>query len=155
MRINKQIYLQVFEYISTKISVIVIIQTKFIVFTTEITKRKMFKLSFALLIVTLSLLSYVSGVEECCPTKSITFNTRDKSCSEFDAEKRIFSGCKIDVCNDGKKLTDGSYCGRGRCNFVGCECLGGCIKGDAIENFKVLHGDSVYDVDNDKLFDLF
>lgn len=50
-------------------------------------------------------------------------------------------GCRIDVCNDGR-THPGSYCGQGSCNFFGCNCDGGCIRGpegsaeDPVGNFK-------------------
>lgn len=45
---------------------------------------------------------------------------------------------KIKLCGNGNKLI-GFYCGVGKCNIFGCSCNGGCIKGDAIENFRQLN----------------
>lgn len=51
--------------------------------------------------------------------------------------------CKINACGDGKAVV-GTYCGVGKCNVFGCDCDGGCIKGNAIENLKQIHGGHVF-----------
>lgn len=47
--------------------------------------------------------------------------------------------CTAIVCDDGK-VHDGTYCGIGSCNPNGCQCKGGCHKGDALTNFKQISG---------------
>lgn len=49
------------------------------------------------------------------------------------------SRCKALVCNDGK-VHDGFFCGKGRCNPAGCQCVGGCHEGDAVANFRLISG---------------
>lgn len=116
----------------------------------------MFKLCFVLVIATLSLVPHMSHAE-CCSSLQVFFRSRDKDCEEFTGARNAFyvhkvtitnqnsRRCTMHVCNDGEPIT-GSFCGRGPCNIFGCNCEGGCIEGNMINNFKALHGDSVYDV---------
>lgn len=78
---------------------------------------------------------------DCCGSTIVQFGTRDLNCSDFGARKiRRGRRCSIYLCGDGKPITDGTYCGKGPCNLFGCNCDGGCIEGDASENFKAIHG---------------
>lgn len=106
----------------------------------------MFKLCFVLLTVTLSLLPRQSDAECCGDTATVFFNARDKHCQYFGASRTNSGKCEITLCGDGELLATGRYCGKGPCNIFGCNCDGGCRHGDAVENFKVLHGDAVYNV---------
>lgn len=47
--------------------------------------------------------------------------------------------CIAKVCGDGRKH-DGIYCGKGKCDVVGCNCDGGYINGDAEQNFRRISG---------------
>lgn len=43
--------------------------------------------------------------------------------------------CEIEVCGDGQKHFEKTYCGKGDCDFFGCNCDRGCIEGDPAKNF--------------------
>lgn len=106
----------------------------------------MFKLVFLLLIATISLFPHQSDAE-CCGTSFVMFLAKEKECADFGARKGFFSGrCEMTICGDGEKLKEGLYCGRGPCNILGCNCDGGCIRGNAVENFKSIHGDAIHKV---------
>lgn len=69
---------------------------------------------------------------ECC-SDSITVIHK---CFPHSTEYR----CSHEICYDGSILQT-SYCGVGICNIFGCDCDGGCRKGDAesaIESFRRL-----------------
>lgn len=114
----------------------------------------MLKLCFVLLIATLSF-SHLTH-SECCTKRKVEFRTKEKICRDFGASNRVYQKgilffnndpkkCKIWVCGDGKQVTRGSYCGKGPCNIFGCNCDGGCIEGNAGENFRAIHGhENVY-----------
>lgn len=53
--------------------------------------------------------------------------------------------CRIFICGNGRKSRY-AHCGQNVCNIFGCACDGGCIPGDAIQNFKNLHGNKVSSV---------
>ncbi|XP_060647851.1 protein Diedel-like [Drosophila nasuta] len=78
----------------------------------------------------------------CCPSKTIAFRLNDENdvCSSYEAKSKGKGVCKVDVCNDGT-FVKGRYCGRGSCNIFGCNCSGGCRKGDAAKNFVDFYGD--------------
>ncbi|CCU56363.1 unknown similar to XecnGV orf106 [Mythimna separata entomopoxvirus 'L'] len=69
------------------------------------------------------------------------YNTVDTSYGRFDYE----NDCKIEVCGDGR-VHEGHYCGVGPCNVFGYNCDGGCISGNPVEEFKILHAGKVFDV---------
>lgn len=91
---------------------------------------------------------------ECCYQESINFqiNNQDyKECSQFDGFNRFRPHgfrcpdrivCGINVCGDGKPA-NGHFCGVRKCNAFGCDCDGGCLKGDGKTEFKILHGNNI------------
>ncbi|XP_041970969.1 uncharacterized protein LOC121727298 [Aricia agestis] len=54
----------------------------------------------------------------------------------------ITGRCTVTLCGDGHK-PKGTYCGVGSCNIFGCNCDGGCIPGNAVEEFKKRYGNDV------------
>lgn len=98
---------------------------------------------------------------KCCSNTGIKFELRNKSleCIDFGAKryfpivsdpvvaqmfvKKFNRVCEIDVCGDGEIKPNSRYCGKGHCNFLGCACEGGCIEGEARENFFGKHGSKV------------
>lgn len=131
----------------------------------------MFKFCLLLFVATISLLPNSSNAE-CCHKKLVRYRIPDENsnCRDFGGsladfnledvynyrvhlypnidfclnktDKRI---CEVDVCEDGKP-SKGTYCGKGSCNIFGCNCDGGCIKGNALLNFLAIHGDKVRSV---------
>lgn len=105
---------------------------------------------------------------ECCLKQLVRFTMSDKtlSCDEdFDGNvegsslgeilypnndiflDKIGKGkCEIKLCGDGKPVVEGIYCGKGPCNLFGCNCEGGCIQGNTLQNFRAIHGKNVYNV---------
>lgn len=89
---------------------------------------------------------YVRG--ECCRSTEIVFerNNTEKRCEDFNGKPLSrTNACVVKkACGNGKPLAKGRhYCGKGDCNIFGCECNHGCIPGDARDNFKKIHSDSV------------
>lgn len=104
-------------------------------------------------------------VADCCSTEKFNFqHAEGKSCEDYPgghlpivtggsstaaSQKAYFEAvdnvahrrCRASVCSDGKPPT-GSYCGRGSCNFFGCNCDGGCLPGNAKQSFFELHKDA-------------
>lgn len=84
---------------------------------------------------------------DCCGRTDIQYHSVSNYCSDIPGG--FFSGiagrCWIHVCGDGSNHP-GIYCGKGPCNIFGCNCDGGCIPGNAIEEFKARYGDRVSDV---------
>lgn len=126
----------------------------------------MFKLCVLLFIATLSAFPCPSTAE-CCYKQLVRFTMKDKdlSCDHFGGSfvgsnfgeliypnndfylDKIRKGrCEIEVCSDGKPVMEGTYCGNGPCNIFGCNCNGGCIKGNGLHNFRDIHGEQVYNV---------
>lgn len=56
--------------------------------------------------------------------------------------------CKASVCGNGRHM-GGTYCGVGPCNIFGCNCDGGCIRGNAVEEFRRKYNDKVHGVSQD------
>lgn len=82
---------------------------------------------------------------ECCYASQLIFmrNSLLDSCKDFGSVRmKFFDPCIVKVCGDGKAI-EGTYCGFGKCNAFGCNCDGGCILGDARDNFKKIYGDRV------------
>lgn len=119
----------------------------------------MLKLCFILFAI-FSLFTHQSN-GECCTKNHIRFDVKGPlSCDDFYGASNLWTqkgfalesnshGCGIWVCNDGRPLTDGNYCGNGPCNIFGCNCDGGCVTGKSWsphENFKEIHGDRVQNV---------
>lgn len=114
----------------------------------------MLKLCFLLFITTI-LLKFHLICAKCCPMSTkIWFGTRGKNCIEFGASNTITRGisgriwidrkvCRISLCDDGRPLTSGLYCGKGSCNIIGCNCDDGCREGlngfKNLELFKVIN----------------
>lgn len=68
----------------------------------------------------------------------------DNPRSDFCLGKSDDRICEISVCDNGEKPKNGgTYCGQGGCNLFGCNCDGGCIKGNALENFFAKHKNQV------------
>lgn len=98
---------------------------------------------------------YVRG--ECCDPSTLLFDRTDptKSCADFNATQyiarfrfhpsRTTNHCVIhSACGDGKRKAEERHgCGVGECNWFGCNCDGGCIRGNPGESLKKLHGDSI------------
>lgn len=117
----------------------------------------MSNLRIVLLIVTLSLLSHQSDAV-CCRAKRLLFRTKQTSCEDYDGARNAYNvkgfqignfdprRCSIHVCDDGKPVSAGTYCGVGSCNLIGCNCEGGCLQGNPRDNFVAFHGEEVYDV---------
>lgn len=115
------------------------------------------KITIALLVF-LWLPAYIRS--ECCPLgTTLRFKVkRDKDCEDYGGQMYLIPGqedislkilaarqhgaCKINVCGDGSRVV-GFYCGHGKCNLAGCNCPGGCISGNALEEFTKLYGDQV------------
>lgn len=87
----------------------------------------------------------------CCPRTQMYWAS--ENCSPYETDYYMGGGnegdisglilpnrCKAKVCGDGKVVKNGFWCGKGPCNSFGCSCTGGCIEGDATENFKRLTG---------------
>lgn len=47
---------------------------------------------------------------------------------KYRCEGSNFFICNTLLCLDGTEK-EGSFCGHGKCNFLGCQCDGGCRKG--------------------------
>lgn len=72
---------------------------------------------------------------ECCHSHMITY-----SCDI------PLGTCRETICLDGTVVPTIGYCGVGSCNLLGCNCSGGCRKGDlktAKEKFAKTHGRKV------------
>lgn len=97
----------------------------------------------------------------CCRKEKIYFQKVDSSsfCENFGglvpynemvlfsySFKDAFKNCETMACGDGTPHKGRVYCGKGSCNIFGCNCDGGCIPGNALENFKSLHGNRVRNV---------
>lgn len=118
----------------------------------------MFKLCFLFFIVTFFLFPSLIHAKCCGTAVTLTFRSRNKNCVEFTGgSNEVYPDgffirydnnrlCSITVCGDGEALTEGTYCGIGPCNIFSCNCDYGCREGNALENFKAIHGDSVYNI---------
>lgn len=93
---------------------------------------------------------------ECCPGTLIRYSLQNPYTDQCDAvpggkEEMVIpvhvmnkhnsldrgrTTCRIEVCNDGKYMWIGSYCGKGPCDNFACNCEGGCIEGDPVSMFK-------------------
>lgn len=130
--------------------------------------KKMFKFCLLLIIVTISLFPYLNNAE-CCHKKIVRYQMTDKNkkcsyfggqtadfdmddisnprsdyCSNKAANKRI---CEISICDDGEPPKNGkTFCGQGSCNIFGCNCDGGCIKGNYYQNFLSKHQNEVQSI---------
>ncbi|CAB3252614.1 unnamed protein product [Arctia plantaginis] len=104
-----------------------------------------------LLVVVIALTSGSRTVRgECCHPTYIQWSA--DSCWPFEHQSHVADNiekdlvasmmlptrCETRVCNDGR-VHPGAYCGRGRCNLLGCDCKGGCIPGDPVLNFRRLN----------------
>lgn len=83
----------------------------------------------------LCLLASLGGSDaECCTTMAnLKFMIASGNCGEVNAQRRG-GQCEVTVCGDGTAL-EGNFCGRGPCNFVGCNCEGGCRHGNYGQSF--------------------
>ncbi|XP_017038934.2 protein Diedel-like [Drosophila ficusphila] len=72
---------------------------------------------------------------ECCATKEEVIYKMDRGyCRDVGGRGDDPHHCQIIICADGVAL-EGSYCGRGPCNVIGCNCDGGCLTGDWSKSF--------------------
>lgn len=107
---------------------------------------------------------------KCCYNTGVVFRIEgDESlkCSDFGAKNYIrapgpahivfpavaqieashlYRACKKSVCGDGETKADTNFCGIGKCNWIGCDCEGGCIEGDPQASFLGKHGANVSDL---------
>ncbi|KAH8235842.1 hypothetical protein KR032_008944, partial [Drosophila birchii] len=81
------------------------------------------------------LASFLGGSNaECCTTMAhLEFMMTNGNCGVLNA-KKTDQGCAVTICGDGTALV-GTFCGRGPCNFFGCDCQGGCRHGDYAQSF--------------------
>ncbi|XP_023166887.2 protein Diedel-like [Drosophila hydei] len=81
-------------------------------------------------------LAYVGSVQaECCRVNlTLRYIVGSGTCADAGGRRFSSSSCTVTVCADGRPLV-GTYCGRGSCNIFGCNCDGGCIKGDWQQSF--------------------
>ncbi|KAH8237652.1 hypothetical protein KR038_004606 [Drosophila bunnanda] len=88
-----------------------------------------------LILAALSLLATLAGSKaECCTTMAhLEFTITNGHCGVVNA-KRTEHGCSVTVCGDGTPV-EGLFCGRGPCNSVGCNCMGGCRHGNYGKTF--------------------
>lgn len=126
------------------------------------------KLLFAVVLIVTPLI--VDG--KCCTLTKIIFHRRNgKSCQDLGGITYVPSGasafqyglgilathtaklCEISICGDGRKPANFSLnCavgGYSACSFGNCwcdACVGDDTGRDAIDNFKLIHGDNVADV---------
>lgn len=115
----------------------------------------MFKLHLVSFMIMLSIFFSMIHAKCCLPTV-VKFISERKSCQNFNAINAASGigiygytnprNCKIIVCGDGKRLTGSSFCGKGPCNIIGCDCDEGCIEGNPVENFKAIHNSDVNSV---------
>lgn len=86
---------------------------------------------------------------DCCYSNEIIFEIDQGHCRKFggaNSNKRLITQgfeCNIAICGNGKRVTEGFYCGIGSCNIFGCNCDGGCIRGNHKNEFKKIYGDQV------------
>jgi len=76
-------------------------------------------------------------VESVCCDKAliIKYNVTREPCDAVGGRDSP-EGCVIKICADGRGMQSfDNYCGRGPCNFRGCDCEGGCHQGDWEESF--------------------
>lgn len=84
---------------------------------------------------------------DCCGKTGFRFinYVEDRECSHyhgaFSANDDIV--CSIAVCGNGRPPGKGVYCGIGSCNWLGCNCEGGCVPGDGRESFARTFGNDV------------
>lgn len=100
----------------------------------------------------------------CCYKKQVNFKlkTTGDDCYYYENAKNnirrgnvgvadaITGRCRVSVCGNGRRPS-GTYCGIGGCNIVGCDCTGGCIPGDAVQEFRNRHGHAVVGIHQDKI----
>lgn len=119
----------------------------------------------ALFIVVVSLMMGLVH-SECCGTKNMFFTVdiRQHSCYNIPGAKiyiapgqgRSIGGahtmnaaflgyCEAEICGDGE-VVSGTYCGVGGCNIFGCNCDGGCKRGNPGRNFVQKYGHITKDV---------
>nr|WDQ26742.1 venom peptide [Acharia stimulea] len=107
---------------------------------------------------------------ECCRKKEIKFQMKkdtDKPyCRYYENAKNdlrrgagaisdyMTGRCIVSLCGNGKRPAEGTYCGIGKCNVFGCNCDGGCIPGDAIEEFRKNHGARTFLIHQNKVDEL-
>ncbi|XP_030246739.1 protein Diedel-like [Drosophila navojoa] len=58
----------------------------------------------------------------------VKYRVRNGPCGVVNGRRSDDGNCVIKICGDGKPLR-GTYCGRGPCDIAGCNCTGGCLRG--------------------------
>ncbi|KAH8383875.1 hypothetical protein KR009_010954 [Drosophila setifemur] len=79
----------------------------------------------------------------CCKTvQYLTFWTDRATCLEVNGTSQYPTEnvCLVRICGDGRAHYD-PYCGKGPCNLLGCQCVGGCKIGHWVRSFKSLNSD--------------
>lgn len=72
--------------------------------------------STSLLIVLLAMITQIGQSNAvCCNPGWVAYE-----CDEF------FGKCRETMCRDGSRA-NGEFCGVGQCNYIGCDCEGGCL----------------------------
>ncbi|XP_017022706.2 protein Diedel-like [Drosophila kikkawai] len=71
---------------------------------------------------------------DCCTSfLDLTYKVKDASCGAVGGHGSS-DRCSITICANGAGLV-GTWCGQGPCNPFGCNCDGGCLKGDWSKTF--------------------
>ncbi|XP_016980529.1 protein Diedel-like [Drosophila rhopaloa] len=73
-----------------------------------------------------------NATSECCNMHSqLLYSIQGEPCEAVGGQEDHLDPelCTICICGDGKKV-DGLYCGEGNCDDFGCNCPGGCRKGN-------------------------
>nr|WDQ26743.1 venom peptide [Acharia stimulea] len=98
---------------------------------------------------------FESVVGECCHRSILKFRLAEHAppeCEHYEGAIRSFRQdglgtiCRNRVCGDGRRVTEGIFCGVGPCNIFGCNCDDGCRGSNATEEFKKIYGDHVKEV---------
>ncbi|XP_037726083.1 protein Diedel-like [Drosophila subpulchrella] len=72
---------------------------------------------------------------ECCTSREeVTFKMDRGECQDVGGSGYNPHKCEITICADGVKQV-GTYCGQASCNIFGCNCDGGCLRGDWTQSF--------------------
>jgi len=88
----------------------------------------------SLLLLGISALVNKSGAECCTPRAEIIYKMDTGNCKDVGGYGLNRTRCEITICADGMKRV-GTYCGQGSCNIFGCNCDGGCLRGEWTQSF--------------------
>lgn len=98
-------------------------------------------------------LAYVgtSQAECCLESMTIKYFVHEGCCAAVGGQEAVNEyGCTITICADGKAKID-DFCGRGTCDISGCDCLGGCLRGDYLQSFLENNEDHLIVVVGEKM----